>query len=60
MTDRTLTGFLQDPEAVIIAVVTAVEPDLTPAQVHSAITQAARTRAQRRRLAHVLHQHRTC
>lgn len=57
MTDRALTGFLQDPEAVIIAVVTAVEPDLTPAQVHSAITQAARTRAQRRRLAHALHQH---
>jgi hypothetical protein len=57
VTDRALAGFLEDPDAVIISVVTDVEPDLTPAQLHSAIDQAAPTRAQRRRLAHTLRQH---
>jgi hypothetical protein len=57
VTDHALMGFLQDPDAIIIAVVTEIESDLTAAELCSAIDQAAPTRAQRRRLAHALHQH---
>lgn len=58
MTDRAVTtGFLEDPDAVIVSVVTDIEPDLAPADLHSAIVKAAPSRVQRRRLAHALHQH---
>jgi hypothetical protein len=58
VTDRALTtGFLEDPDAVIVTIVTDIEPDLNPTDLHSAIDQAAPSRVQRRRLAHALHQH---
>ena len=57
MTDRALTtGFLEDPDTVIVTVVTDIEPDLALADLHSAIAQAAPSRAQRRRLAHAVHE----
>jgi hypothetical protein len=44
-------GFLADPETIIAAAVTVVEPHLSNATIHAAINQAATTRTQRRRLA---------
>jgi hypothetical protein len=44
-------GFLADPETIIAAAVTVVEPHLSNATIHAAINQAASTRTQRRRLA---------
>jgi hypothetical protein len=48
------TGFLDDPDTLILTVVSDVEPDLDQAAVTAAIGQAATTRGQRRRLAQAL------
>ena len=48
------TGFLPEPEAVVVAIVAGLEPALGQAVVQAAIAQAAPSRAQRRRLAGAL------
>lgn len=47
-------GFLANPDAVIVTIVSRVEQEVDEAGIQAAITQAAPTRAQRRRLAHAL------
>lgn len=48
------TGFIQDANAAVFAIVKDIEPELEPEAVHTVITRVAPSRAQRRRLANAL------